>query len=189
MAKPQATGEWRRRGKGCGCLLLGFGLAPLFLLKACQWSDAHPADRVMAAEFRANRDAFSSLLKLISEERRVTRVADDFIWIDGARNVSELDRPHYLSDERLARYRALFKTLKLESGVIRHEDGSVGFLRSSSGIVTSGSGKEFIWSKAMNAPVLEETDRRSLEEACIPKTGCQSMRRIAPNWYIAFESD
>lgn len=189
MDEPQRSNEWRRKVKGCGCLLLIFVLAPLFLLKACQWSDRHPADRAMIQEFQDNRAAFSDLLKMVSEERRVTRVADDFIWIDGAQNVPEAERSHYVSDARLARYRSLFRTLKLESGIVRREDGSVGFLRSSSGIVPSGSSKEFVWSRGMTAPVLAPSDDRSLEDACIAKTGCSSIRSIAPQWYISFSSN
>jgi hypothetical protein len=143
----------------------------------------------MIKEFRLKRVAFANLLEMVLEERRVTRVADDFIWIDGAHNVSEGERSRYLSDERLARYRSLFRALKLESGVVRRGDGSVGFLRSSSGIVATGSGKEFIWSKRTIAPVLAPSDSRSLEDACIPKTGCSSTRPIAPEWYISYTSN
>ncbi len=176
-----------RTAKGCGCLLL-IVLAPLLLLKACQWSDTHPADGVMIEEFRRNQSAYSELRKLVSEEQRVTRVADDFIWIDGMNTVSEQERVRFLPEERMARYRALFTRLKLESGVIRYEDGSVGFLRSSSGMVTSGSSKEFIWSPHLKAEKLAASDR-STEDACVPKTGCKAIRQIAPEWYIAFESD
>jgi len=142
----------------------------------------------MIEEFQHNRAAFTDLRDMITQEPRVTRVAADFIWIDGMHNVSEADRPTHLPDERLARYRSLFEKLKLESGVVRYENGSVGFLRSSSGLVTSGSGKQFIWSRDMSAALLDPTDERSLEDACAPKTGCSSIRQIAPEWYISFES-
>ncbi|PKQ00491.1 MAG: hypothetical protein CVT74_03610 [Alphaproteobacteria bacterium HGW-Alphaproteobacteria-13] len=164
-------------------------LVPLLLVKACRWADAHPSDREMLAEFQDNRAIFSDLLKMIGDEKRVTRIGDNFIWIDGMTSVSGTDRPRYLPDDRLKRYRALFKALKLESGVIRHDDGSVGFIRSSSGIVTSGSSKEFIWSKHIGDAVMPPSDKRTLEDACIPKTGCRSIRRIAPEWYIAFDSN
>jgi hypothetical protein len=189
MSDPEKSNEWRRRGKACGCLLLIFVLLPFVLLKACQKLDEHPADRAMISEFQGNRAAFESLLKMVREESRVTRIAEDFIWIDGAQNVDEKDQSQYLPTERLTRYRALFRTLKLESGVVRREDGSIGFLRSSSGIVTSGSGKEFIWSSNVIPSALQSTDHRTLEDACVPKDGCSSARRIAPGWYIAFYSD
>jgi hypothetical protein len=143
----------------------------------------------MVEEFRSNQKAFSNLLRMVREERRVTRIAEDFIWVDGMKNVSDAERSRYLSDARLARYRSLFKELRLESGVVRYEDGSVGFLRSSSGIVPSGSSKEFIWSQKMNDPILAASDRRSLEDACIPKSNCHSLRRIAPEWFISFDSN
>lgn len=142
----------------------------------------------MIQEFRRNQTAFLDLQTMVAQERRVTRVARDFIWIDGMRNVPEAERQNYLPNDRLTRYRTLFDKLELESGVIRYEDGSVGFLRSSSGLVTSGSSKEFIWSQRMSAPVLAPSDQRSLEEACVPRTGCSSTRQIAQDWYISFES-
>jgi len=170
-------------------LLIVFVLLPFVLLKTCQNLDKHPTDQAMIGEFQGNRPTFATLLKMMREESQVTRVANDFIWIDGANNVDEANRVQYLSDERLARYRALFDELHLESGVVRREDGSVGFLRSSSGIVTSGSSKEFIWSPNVIGSALKATDYRSLEDACVPKGGCRSVRRISPGWYVAFDSD
>lgn len=142
----------------------------------------------MIEEFKGQRTAFAELLKMALEERRVTRVADDFIWIDDMQNVSELDRTLYLSNERLARYRSLFRKLKLEGGIVHYQNGNVGFLRSGSGIVTSGSSKEFIWAKRISAAVLTPSDKRSLEDACAPKTGCNSVRQIASHWFISFDS-
>ncbi len=189
MEDAENSDRWQRRLKGCGYLVLLGILLPFFLLKACQWSDAHPSDSAMIEEFQRNRAAFADLRTMMTQERRVTRVAEDFIWIDGIGDVSAADRPNYLSDERQAIYRSLFEKLNLESGVIRYEDGSVGFLRSSRGIVTSGSSKEFVWSQQMSTSFLPSSDRRSLEEACVPKTGCSSTRQIAPEWFITFESN
>ena len=187
MTGGEESHGWWRTAKGCGALLIIFVLLPFIALKACAASDAHPTDRAMVEEFRANRKAFSNLLRMVREERRVTRIADDFIWIDGATNVPDDERSSYLSDARLARYRSSFRELKLESGVIRYEDGSVGFLRSSSGMVLSGSGKEFIWSQNMDDAFLTPSDPRSLEDACIARSNCHSTRRIAPQWFISFE--
>ena len=184
---PEAMCLWQGGPKENSPLGLVSIVLPLLLLQACQWPNAHPADDVMIQEFWTNQAAFSELREMMTEEERVTRVARDFIWIDGMRGVSEMERPNYLSDYRWRRYLALFDRLKLESGVIHYEDGSVGFLRSSSGIVTSGSSKEFIWSQKEIASLLKTTDKRSLEDACVPKTGCSSIRKIATEWYISFE--
>ncbi|WP_439533721.1 hypothetical protein [Polymorphobacter sp.] len=183
------SGDWQRRAKGCGLLLVAFVALPFLLLRACQWTDAHPSDSAMIQEFRNNQAIFSELRAMVAQERRVTRIARNFIWIDGMQNVSEAERPNYLPDDRLTRYRTLFNKLKLESGVIRYEDGSVGFLRSSRGMVTSGSSKQFIWSQKLSAPNLAQAGSRSLEDSCMPRTGCGSARQIAPEWFISFESN
>lgn len=143
----------------------------------------------MAREFGQRRQAFDTLLQMIREEKHVTRVAPGFIWINGAGSVSETDRARYLPDARLARYRNLFRTLDLESGVVRREDGSVGFLRSGSGIVPSGSSKEFLWSPTYRGPAIDAADPRRIEDLCVSRSGCFSARRLAPNWYITFDSD
>lgn len=187
MVEREGTGNWRSWAKGCGCLSIVFIALPILLLGTCRWSDGHPTDSAMIREFQRNQAAFADLHRMVTQEQRVTRVARDFIWIDGMQNVTEAERPSYLSDDRLARYRALFDKLNLESGVIRYEDGSVGFLRSSSGFVTGGSSKEFVRSRSMSVPVLAPSDQRTLEEACVPITGCGSVRRIAPEWFISFE--
>jgi hypothetical protein len=164
-------------------------IAPLLLLKACQLSHANPSDTAMAREFGERRQRFEALLQMVREEKRVTRVGQDFVWIDGAGSVAEADRPRYLSDARLAQYRALFRALDLQSGVVRREDGSIGFLRSGSGIVTSGTSKEFMWSPGFKGPAIEASDPRRIEDLCIPKSGCFSARKLAPGWYITFGSD
>lgn len=189
MRDDEGKGHWRRRAKGCGGVLALVVLLPLLLLKACQRSDAHPTDKAMIEEFQRNRAAFADLRDMIAQEPRVTRVAEDFIWIDGIHNVSEADRPTYLPDERLTRYKSLFEKLRLESGVIRYKDGSIGLLRSSSGMVTSGSSKEFIWSQKLSAPGRDPSDSRRLEDACVPQNRCSSVRQIAPEWFISFESN
>ena len=189
MGGSEQEKNWQGGAIECGPLALLLFVLPFLLLQACQLYNAHPTDKIMVQEFRDNQAGFSKLREMIAEEQRVTRVARDFIWIDGMRGVSEAERPNYLSDSRWGKYRALFDRVKLESGVMRYEDGSVGFIRSSSGIVTSGSSKEFIWSQKKIASLLESTDERSLEDGCVPKTGCSSIRQIATEWYISFESN
>ncbi len=189
MNAAEESGNWQRRAKGCGLLLIVFVALPFLLLRACQWSDSHPSDSAMIQEFRDNQALFSELRGMVAQEQRVTRIARDFIWIDGMLSVSEAERPNHLPDNRWTRYRSLFDKLNLESGVIRYEDGSVGFLRSSSGMVTSGSSKEFIWSQKRSVPNFDSSGSPSLEDACVPKTGCSSTRQIAPEWFISFESN
>ncbi|WP_114953421.1 hypothetical protein [Sphingosinicella terrae] len=188
MDRSENALERRRKARGCAFLLLVFVVTPLFLLKMCQWADAHPTDQEMVEEFRRNRDAFAELLAMVREEPHVTRVARDFIRVGDRQDVPYEERSRYLPDERYAHYLTLFDRLRLEAGVQRNRDGSVGFLRSTSGLVTSGSSKEFVWAEAIGLPVLAPDDGRSLEEACSPRSGCQAARRIAPQWYIAFES-
>ncbi|MES2445045.1 MAG: hypothetical protein V4574_19650 [Pseudomonadota bacterium] len=186
MAKSTEDRGWKRRARACGFLLLLLVAIPL--LEACRVSGAHPSDAAMAREFSERRRSFDALLQMVRQETRVTRVAPDFIWIDGARNVAEADRARYLPDARLARYRKLFRALDLGSGVVRRHDGSVGFLRSSSGIVPSGSGKEFLWAPGFRGPAIGASDPRSVEALCVPSSGCTSARRLAPDWYLVFES-
>lgn len=161
----------------------------LALLPGCLGRDGHPSDAEVIQEFSQERESFDTLLRLIKEENQVSRVSHDFIWIDGMQNVPDAEIERYLPPSRYAEYRRLFDVLKLEGGIIRYEDGSVGFIRSSSGLVTSGSSKELLWSSKAEIPALAETDPRSLEDACEPKTGCFSARRLDSNWYLTFESD
>lgn len=175
------------------CLRRQVGLSITLLcsimLPGCRGPDRHPSDAEVGREFSDHREGYEALLRMIKEEVRVSRVSHDFIWIDGMQNVSAAEVDRYLPPARYAEYRRLFDVLKLESGVIRYENGSVGFMRSSSGMVTSGSSKELLWAPNAEVPTLAETDERSLEDACQPRTGCSSARRLEPNWYLTFESD
>ena len=191
LASMGSSGQDGERPRKHGCIIAaGIAAILLFLLfKACQWADAHPSDDEMLGEFAARRANFQTLLDMVQDETRVTRVADDFIWIDGAQGVSGDERHRYLPSVRLAKYRELFAKLELESGVIRRADGTIAFLRSSSGMVTSGSGKEFIWSPKPLPGAMTSSDKRSLEVVCMPRTNCSSLREILPNWYIGFQSN
>lgn len=148
----------------------------------------HPTDAALAAEFRDNRAGYETLLKMVREETRVTRISYDFIWIDGAGSPTPAQRAALLPKARWDRYRRLFKALKLESGVMRWpESGSVGFFRSSSGLAVSGSGKSIVWSPTPLPDALAPSDRRTTEQACTSGE-CHEVRQIAPEWYIAFEA-
>lgn len=162
---------------------------PLLALTTCHAMNAHPSDAQMLDEFAAQRPAFEQLLAMIRSEPHVTRVADDFIWIDGAATPSDEARPKYLSDGRWSRYRRLFSLLHLQSGVVKREDGSIAFMRSASGIVTSGSSKDFLWSAVPPAPLLARQSAVPVEDACAPKSGCSSYKSIEPHWSIAFDSN
>lgn len=94
--------NWKRRTRGCVALLVVFILLPLLILKGCQWADAHPSDEQLTQDFQQHRQAFDALLKMVQQERQVTRVANDFIWIDGAMTVPENERSRYLPNERFA---------------------------------------------------------------------------------------
>ena len=90
--------NWKRRTRGCAALLVVFILLPLLILKGCQWADAHPSDEQLTQDFQQHRQAFDALLKMVQQERQVTRVANDFIWIDGAMTVPENERSRYLPE-------------------------------------------------------------------------------------------
>lgn len=163
-------------------------LLGLFGCTASACDAPHPSDAALAAEFRDKRSDYEKLLRMVQEETRVTRISYDFIWIDGAGTPTPEQQTALLPKARWDQYRRLFKALKLESGVMRWSDsGSIGFLRSSSGLSVSGSDKEIIWSPTSLQDVLVPSDRRTTEQACTPGR-CYEVRQIAPEWYIAFEA-
>ena len=175
--------------KNCALTTALVLLLLVLLLAKCRADYAHPSDDTIIAEFAERRADYETLRDMMLAEDRVTRVGRDFIWIDGSANVRDAERARYLPDARFDRYRALFDALDLDSGTIRTQDGSVGFLRSSRGIVTSGSGKRILWSPHAAPPLLGESDGDTDEQECPRGSPCIYFRRLADDWYLAYESD
>jgi hypothetical protein len=150
----------------------------------------NPSDEEMAREFASNRIHFQQLLSMIQAEPHVTRVAPDFIWVDGVRSPTEAEQLTYLPNARWEKYRQIFRQLHLKYGVVKMEDGSIGFLRSGGGLAVSGWGKDFVWSKTSMNPTLVLHTRKPMEDDCRGRRGtCQRYKALAPNWYLELYED
>ena len=148
----------------------------------------NPSDHEMMSEFSGDRTTFEQLLQMIGQEPHVDRVANDFIWVDGARIPEASERPRYLTDARWNSYRTMFRRLHLDAGWARRDDGTIALLRSDWGLVVGGWGKSFVWSREPISSALAPGDRRSTDQACVgQKEGCWGYKQLAPHWYIEFD--
>ena len=164
-------------------------LALVLLLATCRADDAHPSDDAIIGEFAERRADYETLRDMILAEEEVNRIAPGFVGMAGNLDLSDAERAQHLPDDRLARYRALFNELDLESGIVRHDDDSVEFLRSTRGIATSGSAKRILYSPGTVPPLLGQADGDTDEQECPDGSPCTSFRQLAPEWYLAFDSD
>ena len=150
-------------------------------------ADPHPSDDQIARELRDRRPLYEQLLKMVREEKRVTRINRDWIALADRASVPNEEMPLHLPPARHAEYVRLFDALELESGVDRAADGSsVYFLRSSVGLSVSGSTKALVWEPGFTGAALATDDPGALRDACTATGHCVTRRRIAPGWYVFY---
>jgi hypothetical protein len=178
MSEAEPPGKDRRRGCWAGCL----ALIALPVLGVVSWAilDAHPSDAQMAREFAAGRPQMEELVAMMRSEPKLTHIGPRFFW--------SVPMPG-LSDARKKRYWALFDQLHLEAGAIRNPDGSVVLLRSHYGTMLIGYGKAFLWSAKDQPSALPADSGVPVEKRCENSDYCRSYKRLAPGWFILFDTD
>jgi hypothetical protein len=130
-----------------------------------------PADDELRRLVRTRAKELGELRELIETEPRLTIIGDDRVegcWRDrsgrwGCPDEKNLDESTMidhvgLSRERWSRYRALLGAVGGHR-VEREAAGRVRVMIFSAGIVTSGTGKDLVWSAAPPAPLVPDTDR------------------------------
>lgn len=149
------------------CFLVGCGGNP------------HPSDQTLEDQLRANETQFNELLNMFNEDSEVVRISKQFAFLESGGDPK-------LPQERLKRYRELFRVLNLEAGVYREGKNTVGFIASDNKSIFSGySSKVYIYSTIELSPLVD-----SLDEVIKTKPGKHPpvFKKLYGNWYLGYES-
>lgn len=144
------------------------GLISLWKLNAFS---PHPDDQELKSLIVGNREAFQELLNMFDEDTQLKLVSPD------AREPAES-----ISDSRWEAYRSLFKSIGLDTGMIKRADGAVVFPISSLGLSVSGSSKGLIYRPSDPSPHYPSLDEVPDELG----EGVVAYRKLEGDWYVTY---
>ena len=142
-----------------------------------------PSDRSLIDLFGQHRAEFDEVRSMSQADKRIQRISTSFVTLVGniAPTPDELDST--LSRQRLAKYRRLLSDIHDPNGIII-EDGTVTFMFYGEGFGGTGRVKAILWSAQPQSPLTQDLDSLSN----VRTTPFIAFRRIAPEWYLEYET-
>jgi hypothetical protein len=182
-------------GAAVGLVLVGGAGAIAFLDPLDRDERPMPSDEQVRQLWSAKRADFEALRSMIDADRNLTVVGED--RVDGcAREAKQLSwgcpgapglelgamlQTVRLGPDRYAQYRKHLAAIGGDRAARRDGGVTVGLYRA--GIVTSGVGKNVVWTPAPPAPLVADTDRDR------PKSRTVNYAALADGWYIEHASE
>lgn len=164
------------------CASVGSLLLFAYCLVAC---DVRVTDKQLIDKFNVKRTDFEMLVEMANQDRRVVRIASDFIWLDDNLNWPRPESDLGMSKERWDQYRSLFVKLGLRGGISRRTDlpKAIFLIAATEGISLGGSAKGYVFSSEPLSPLVD-----SLDDVSAPmKDRVPIYRKVADNWYLYYE--
>ncbi|HYX72053.1 MAG TPA: hypothetical protein VE732_04725 [Nitrososphaera sp.] len=158
--------------------------ASYILLLSWTWTSGdipHKSDEELIANFQAHRSEFNQLLEMISQDKGLQRVDDNWTRPENPQTIG-------ISQERIDAYRKLFGSAGVPRGFYAfHDEGVFEFIASAQGLAVSGSSKGYIYSTNPLTRVVANLDNYHLLEN--KPYGYPIYRHIEGNWYLFFDAD
>jgi len=142
----------------------------------------HPPDAALMRTFSDRRDTFEQIVRMAAEDKHLVRVASDFTWL--VNDVSWPRKNVGLTAERWQKYRDLFREAGVPDGYLRVGEGGIELLASTSGLVTGGSAKGYVYSTAPLEPLFPTLDGPPTLHSNQP-----GYRHLDGPWYLFYEWD
>jgi hypothetical protein len=164
---------------------LAAGSGFFFLASLSAACAGHPSDAVLGRRLVEHHAEFDSLVSMAQIDSHVTRIAQDFTWLDSSAAWPRPNDRLGFSQERWNDYRRRFRSLGLDLGITRTEDepGVVFLDVSGVGMVTGGASKGYAYSLRPLTPIVASLDD--------PDTGGRKNGRLykplGGQWYIYYE--
>jgi len=139
----------------------------------------HQPDRQMIANFQTHKTEFEYLRQMVTEDKWLTRVDDDWTEPRDPQTIGILP-------DRIAKYRRIFHQLGIPRGISATAGRDrIEFIASSQGWVASGSSKSYVYLAKRPDEVLDDLDSLS----SLQKPFGIGYKHIEGNWYLYFYGD
>ena len=146
----------------------------------------HPTDSILEARFHQHEAEFDGLVDMSHADLKVVRITSDFTWLE---HNSAWPRPESelgFSKERWNQYRALFKVLGLDGGILQETGGRVTYLISSaSGLATHSTMKGYAYSMDELSPTAASLDKAT---SSMPQGHAVVFKKLKNHWYLFYMS-
>lgn len=156
-------------------LVLVLGIVGLFV--GLRYWMSHPSDESLIKNFEKNQTAFNELVGMIQQDKELARVDDDWTLPDNPSSIG-------ITSERIAKYRQIFKELKIPRGFYSFTDPvRITLLASSSGLSVSGSSKGYAFLENKPDLVVENLDNHHSPNS----HSFTAYRHLSGNWYLVYD--
>jgi len=174
------------KGRPSGLVRVMFLIVPFGVIWLLLDSSEHLPDEALIKRFYRYEKDFETLAQMAAEDSKVTRIANDFTWLENnaawPRPGSELG----FSRERWENYRRLFNKLGIKGGISRKGHPETIFLLSSTtGLATGGDEKGYAYCGHEPTPLVDSLDSIPIEVKSLQ----QVYKRVKGNWYLYYVWD
>ena len=151
-------------------------------------SSPHLSDAALEKNFQSHESDFERLLTMSKADSRLMRIAPDFTWLVDDPNWPRPKEKLGFSEERWSEYRQLFSKLGLANGLLIYRDEETTyFLATSTGLVTGGSSKGYVFSERPLTPLVDSLESVS-PDILAKSPNRMAYKRIKTNWYLFYDS-
>jgi hypothetical protein len=137
------------------------------------------SQRKLEADFPARRNDLEKLAEMAREDAHLTRVAEDFTWLEDNMAWPRPENSWGLTRQRWDRYRDLFRSAEVPDGFFKRGDG-IYFVDTTCGLSISGSASGYVYSENPPGPIVETFDGI--------QTDSTLFIRLTEDWYLFYDS-
>ena len=162
------------------------GLLALFTAAALA-ANSYDSDAKLERDFRKHRGEYQKIAEMAQSDGPFVRIATDFTRPDT--DYSSPEKKNWISQERLAEYRVLFRSIGVPDGIGKSENSpdEVFFANSARGFILSSSYKGIAYCPTVPKPLLESLDRRPLSDLYDKRGHVIAYKKIEDRWYLYYE--
>lgn len=151
-----------------------FSIGIVVLLLFLKFWMVHPSDKTLIQNFKDNETAFNNLIAMIQEDKGLERVDDN--WTR-PKNHAAIG----LTEERIEKYRQIFKELRIPRGFYSFTNPvRIKLLASASGLSISGSAKGYAFLEEKPDLIVNDLEDYSSTDG----ESFTAYRHIEGKWYV-----
>lgn len=154
--------------------ILVFSIGIVGLLLFLKFWMVHPSDQTLIKNFKDNEPAFNNLIAMIQEDQGLVRVDDNWTRPENPATIG-------LTEERIVKYRQIFKELRIPRGFYSFTNPvRIELIASTTGLSISGSAKGYVFLEEKPALIVADLE----DYSSMDSESFTAYRHIGGNWYL-----
>jgi len=161
------------------CALPAAGMFAWLVIADPFGGSPHPTDETMLAQFRTQRKNLEELVRMISEDPKLVRLAPDFTRPEDLGSAG-------VSADRIAVYRRLCASARIAHGFSHYGD-AIEFIVHTRGLAISGSAKGFVYAPSADADATVVEGDLDAAAASATDKDVLLERKIDESWWLLLD--